>query len=51
MIEGRWQPGGGGVAASANLAEIIGHVIRVGGGSKISLMTRVAGGRCVHVTR
>ena len=50
MIECRRQPGGGGVTAGADLAEIIGHVIRVGSALKIGLMAGIACRRCVHVT-
>ena len=50
MIEGRRQPGSSGVTAGANLAKIVGHVIRVGSALKIGLMTSVAGRGCVHVT-
>ena len=43
MIECRWQPGGGGVTAGADLAEIVGHVIWIGRGGEIGLMTSVTG--------
>ena len=50
MIESRWRPAGSCVTAGANLAEIVGRVIRVGSPLKIGLMTGVTGRRGVYVT-